>query len=341
MIFLEKYKILKSNSFSNGGYSIVPIRYDDRFKIMEWRNEQMYHLRQASLLTKEDQENYFKNVVANLFDQEKPNQILFSYLKDEECIGYGGLVHINWIDHHAEISFIMKTELEKDEFDQHWSIYLDLIEKVAFEELNLHKIFTYAFDLRPHLYNALDKKSYVKEAVLKEHCFFNDKYIDCVIHSKINRKLNLRPIKESDINVTFSWANDPETRNNSFNSKLIKLEEHSKWFLSKVNDENAHYYICEVNGRPAGLVRFDYDKATRAYIIGITIDQNFRGKKLATSFLKQACESFTVTSEDTILAFIKEENIASKKAFERAGFVFQQRETINESQALKYEYRNE
>src|SRR5690554_5186890 len=128
MDFKHGYKALKTQSFRIDDYSIVPIRYEDRFKIMEWRNEQMYHLRQASLLTKENQENYFKNVVANLFDQEQPDQILFSYLKDEECIGYGGLVHINWIDHHAEISFIMKTELEKDEFDLHWSIYLDLIE---------------------------------------------------------------------------------------------------------------------------------------------------------------------------------------------------------------------
>lgn len=341
MKFKSFYKVLKNQSFKIGDYSIVPIRYEDRFDIMQWRNEQMYHLRQNSLLTKEDQESYFNKVVANLFDQERPDQILFSYLKNGECIGYGGLVHINWTDHHAEISFIMKTELEKDEFDQHWSIYLDLIEKVAFEELNLHKIFTYAFDIRPHLYFTLEKKNYIKDAVLSEHCFFGGTYIDCIIHSKIKRKLNLRPLRESDLELTFSWANDPETRNNSFNSKLIKLEEHSKWFLSKVNDENAHYYICEVDGRPAGLVRFDYDKATRAYIIGITIDQNFRGKKLATSFLKQACESFTVTSEETILAFIKEENITSKKAFERAGFVFKEGEIINECQALKYEYRNE
>ncbi|WP_323027642.1 GNAT family N-acetyltransferase [Gelidibacter japonicus] len=186
MRFPEKYKVLKTNSFSKDEYSIVPIRYKDRFKIMEWRNEQMYHLRQASLLTKEDQENYFKNVVTNLFDQEKPDQILFSYLKGGECIGYGGLVHINWIDHNAEISFIMDTELEKEEFTKHWNIFLNLVEQVAFQELNLHKIYTFAFDLRPHLYSVFEKKGYLKEAVLKEHCLFNQKYIDIIIHAKTN-----------------------------------------------------------------------------------------------------------------------------------------------------------
>lgn len=185
MIFPEAYKILTQNSFSKNEYSIVPIRYEDRFKIMEWRNEQIYHLRQREPLTKEDQDNYFENIVSELFDKEKPNQILFSYLKNGECIGYGGLVHINWIDKNAEISFVMKTELEENEFEKHWGIYLDLIEEVAFKELKLHKIYTYAFDLRPHLYEAVEAKKYFKEATLKEHSFYNEKFVDVIIHSKI------------------------------------------------------------------------------------------------------------------------------------------------------------
>lgn len=45
---------------------------------MKWRNEQIYHLRQAKPLTKEDQNAYFENVVAKLFEDDHPNQILFS-----------------------------------------------------------------------------------------------------------------------------------------------------------------------------------------------------------------------------------------------------------------------
>lgn len=105
------YKVLQQNSFSYGSISIVPIRYEDRFDIMKWLNEQIYHLRQKQPLTVEDQDNYFTNIVSKLFDQDQPNQILFSYLENDTCIGYGGLVHINWIDQNAEISFIMNTVL--------------------------------------------------------------------------------------------------------------------------------------------------------------------------------------------------------------------------------------
>ena len=66
--------------------------------------------------------------------------------------------------------------------------YLLLIEKVAFEELQFHKIFTYAFDLRPHLYEALENSGFIKDARLKDHCLFDNRYLDVVIHSKINHK---------------------------------------------------------------------------------------------------------------------------------------------------------
>ena len=106
------YKVLNNQFFSVDRYSLVPIRFEDRYSIMNWRNEQIFHLRQVKLLNKRDQDEYFKNVVSKLFDKEHPNQLLFSLIQEDVCIGYGGLVHINWVDKTAEISFIMDTLLE-------------------------------------------------------------------------------------------------------------------------------------------------------------------------------------------------------------------------------------
>ena len=185
---MNSYKVLNKQVFKDGDFKIVPIRYKDRLDILKWRNEQLFHLRQPKPLTIEDQENYFSKIIPKLFEQELPNQILFSYLKNDVCIGYGGLVHINWIDKNAEISFIMNTELEKDDFEFHWEKYLGLIEQLAFDELQIHKIFTYAFDLRPHLYSVVEMCGFKKEATLKEHCLFNGEYKDVIIHSKTNMR---------------------------------------------------------------------------------------------------------------------------------------------------------
>ena len=187
MEFPISYNCLNQNEFSEGEFKIVPLRYEDRMSIMKWRNEQIYHLRQVEELTADSQESYFRNTVASLFKKEKPSQILFSYLKNDTCIGYGGLVHINWIDKNAEISFIMNTELEEKNFYFHWTMYLYMIEKVAFNELSLHKINTYAYDLRPNLYRVLEDFGYEKE--INSNLVLNGKSLKIITHTKHNKNL--------------------------------------------------------------------------------------------------------------------------------------------------------
>ena len=114
---MRVYKSLQSEPITEGEYSLVPIRDKDRYEIMNWRNEQIYHLRQSEPLTRQKQDHYFENVVAELFQKEKPGQLLFSFLQGNNLIGYGGLVHINWVDSNAEISFIMDTSLEENNFE--------------------------------------------------------------------------------------------------------------------------------------------------------------------------------------------------------------------------------
>jgi hypothetical protein len=186
----RNYTFLKNNKWFHKGYTLVPIRDEDKFLIMKWRNEQLFHLRQNSPLTVVDQKRYFKNVVNKLFETDVPDQILFSLLQNDVCIGYGGLVHINWTDMNAEISFVMNTELEKLEFEKNWEIFLNLIQKIAFEEVHFHKIYTFAFDLRPRLYAALTHEGFKEEARLSEHVRHLDTFIDVLIHSKFNTRLS-------------------------------------------------------------------------------------------------------------------------------------------------------
>lgn len=313
---MNSYKKLRSQIFSKENYSIVPIRYKDRFHIMKWRNEQMYHLRQNKLLTESDQTNYFNAVVTKLFDQEFPEQLLFSFLEDSKCIGYGGLVHINWIDQHAEISFIMDTKLEKDYFLQHWNTYLSLIEKVAFEELGLHKLFTYAYDIRPHLYSALEASGYTKEAILKEHCFFNNEYKNVIIHTKIARDtLRLTEATKDDARLLFDWSNDPLVRENSLNSEPIIWEEHLHWFHSKLQSDSKIFILSDQN-QAAGMIRLD-NKGDH-FLISYSIDQHHRGKGFGKKIIELGLQK--INEDSLVKAVVKKENISSVKIFEKLNF---------------------
>lgn len=147
----------------------------------------MYHLRQRNILSIEDQENYFLHEIPKMFHEEKPKQILFSFLENNTCIGYGGLVHINWINKNAEISFLMDTELEKERFTEIWSVFLELIECVAFEHLDFLKIYTYAFEFRRQLFEVLLRVGFELDNELKAKSATDKAKV--IIHSKKIRSL--------------------------------------------------------------------------------------------------------------------------------------------------------
>jgi RimJ/RimL family protein N-acetyltransferase len=314
---MRNYKVLSSALFQHGNFKLVPIREEDKLLIMKWRNEQLYHLRQLKPLTEEDQSNYFKTVVSELFVQDQPKQLLFSLLENDQCIGYGGLVHINWTDKHAEVSFIMNTALETARFEEIWTAYLELLPGIAFKELGLHKLFTYAYDLRPHLYSVLEKSGFEPEARLKDHCLFNGRYKDVLIHSLWNtsEQLYLREAKAEDVRLFFDWANEPAVRANSLNSEPIPFETHRLWFDSQLKNPDSKLFILTNGSASLGQIRIQ--KKEDLWEIGYSIDQEQRGKKLGAEIVRLLLSKFR---DYSFKAIVKKENTASVKVFENLDF---------------------
>lgn len=312
----KEYKCLTNQIYVKDQFKLLPIRSIDRFDILKWRNEQVYHLRQNGLLSIDQQNSYFQKTVSTLFLQNQPNQILFSFLKNEVCIGYGGLVHMNWIDKHAEISFIMDTSLENEHFEDHWCTYLSMIERVAFQELNLLKIFTYAFDIRPRLYTALLSSGFSEDARLKNHCIVNEKVEDVLIHSKINLDfLHLRKATAQDSELLFKWVNDPLTRQNSFKTDEILIVDHQNWLNKKLNSHHSKIYLFTQNGTPVGQVRID--KVDEFWEIDYSISPEHRGKRLGLKIIRSLLLEFPSFK---FRAKVKSSNIPSIKIFVTLNF---------------------
>lgn len=182
---MRNYKALSSSVFEYENFRIVPVRCEDRFQIMKWRNEQVEYLRQAKPLTIKDQEYYFKNTIAPLFEDDKPEQLLFSYFENDELIGYGGLVHINWKDKYSEISFLLNPDYNVEAiYFEYFSVFLKLIEMAAIE-LGHNKIFTFGYDLDSYRFLPLPEQGYGLDARLERHKVINSKSCDVLIYSKI------------------------------------------------------------------------------------------------------------------------------------------------------------
>lgn len=286
---MNTYKILHKQSYKNDEYSIVPIRMEDRYDIMRWRNEQIYHLRQNKPLTEEEQDNYFNKIIPPLFTQDKPGQLLFSFLKDEECIGYGGLVHIDWEKQKAEVSFLIATHLENNFLKEYMTIFFRLIDEVAFVELGLNKLYTYAYDVRPHIYPFLEANGFIRKEVLPQQIRGGEVYADVIIHEKEPVFPRLRLATISDMETTFKWASDPRIRKFCLNNGVIHFQKHQQWFTSKIRDKACEYYILFDHADSLGSLRFDIEDGEVAKI-NMLIDLAYQGKGYGKTILEMGIE---------------------------------------------------
>ena len=139
---------------------------------MKWRNEQIFHLRQSKVLFSKDQNLYFNEIVYKLFFENYPKQILFSLLENNSLVAYGGLVHINWKNKTAEISFLTDTKYKNFALSYYWKIFFKLIEEVKSKRIKLgeknifKKILPYYMQFR-FLYSFFRERKKFK-SVIKE-----------------------------------------------------------------------------------------------------------------------------------------------------------------------------
>lgn len=136
-------------------------------------------------------------------------------------------------------------------------------------------------------------------------------------------ELSVRRATKEDIDDLFEWANDPVTRENSFNQEKIDYDSHVKWALNKVSDSDCLFLIFEdAKSQKIGFVRFDKNEQ-KNWIISINIAPSQRGKGYSVELLRRAVKYFINLKGEEVLAYIKKVNTASIKAFERAGFEVQ------------------
>ncbi len=144
-------------------------------------------------------------------------------------------------------------------------------------------------------------------------------------------EIGIREATINDAEILFDWANDPETRHNSFNSGSIDWNDHIRWLKNKLNDPASKIYILHTKEKPVGVVRFEINETT---VIGVTVAPDHRGMGLGAEILKTACNTFWKNNVVSILAYIKKGNIASQRVFEKAGFTFLREDKVNNNECL-------
>lgn len=184
------YACLRSPLVDASGRALVSLRAEDMIEIGRWRNEQMDALRQSTPLSDEDQRRYFREVVTPTMSQAQPRMILVSYLLDGTCIGYGGLVHLDWQAGRAEVSFLVATHrtLDAAAYRADFTAFLALLRQLAFERLPLKRLFTETYDIRPHHVAALEAAGFRPEGRLRRHQFVAGRLVDTLFHGMLSEE---------------------------------------------------------------------------------------------------------------------------------------------------------
>jgi hypothetical protein len=161
---------------------LAAIEREDLKQLLDWRNNSEFrkYFREYRELNMTMQEQWFNESVI-----KDHSTIMFSIrrLSDNQLLGCCGLVYIDWVHRHAEVSLYVGY---KNTYIDNEGLAEDACTNLlhyAFKELCLNKIWTeiYAFDYKKtELYK---KMGFIQDGILRQDCFYNGRWWDSVILS--------------------------------------------------------------------------------------------------------------------------------------------------------------
>ena len=179
------YRAIGPNSFRRGDYLIESVLRSDSEEIRRWRNEQLSALRQGNPLTEEEQSAYFDELIRKDYPESHPGKILVRFLLEGYLIGYGGIVHIDWLNLRGEVSFLLETSRTSNhvKYADELFTFFQLIKKIAFEALMLNKLTCEAYAHRGYHVDAIESAGFTREGILRQQTKINGAWVDAVVSS--------------------------------------------------------------------------------------------------------------------------------------------------------------
>jgi len=134
------------------------------------------------------------------------------------------------------------------------------------------------------------------------------------------RNITLSRASINDCRDLWLWRNHPGVRKNFFDSEPISWQEHERWFNSKNKDGNIRIYIAALGDDKIGVIRFE--TANGQIKVSVNLNPDFFNRGLGSKIIKIGTGKFIkdTNAKKPIIAEIKKDNIASKKAFTKAGY---------------------
>lgn len=132
--------------------------------------------------------------------------------------------------------------------------------------------------------------------------------------------LTLRPIQESDAEVSSALRNGEDTYSWFYSNRKFTLEEVQSW-IGNLNPLTDWVFMVEQDNILIGTCSVYNISDRKAEVGRIIVSENARGKGIGTTILQEITKIATAKGDiDILYANIKIDNVRSYKAFEKAGY---------------------
>ena len=128
----------------------------------------------------------------------------------------------------------------------------------------------------------------------------------------IAQSLQVRKVTMDDAKFIYAARYSKDAAQYYKSNIVPTFDSHCEWMLQALADENRELLIYELNGEPVAHVRLD-----EGLHISIYVSPEFLGKGIGTAVLKSSQEH----KFSKLIAEVHDENLASIRMFENAGFV--------------------
>ncbi len=158
------------------------------------------------------------------------------------------------------------------------------------------------------------------------------------------RSFTLAPMGIDDLMDAFRLSNEPSVRGRSFGMDPIPLDEHRRWFSTRIADTEGFFYAVRHQDRGfIGQIRLDReDPGQRRWTVSIALAPEAQGIGLGHLVLRRAVnEALRGTGPFEVDAWVKADNPASLSSFLDAGFEEAAVEDVEQTTAHQLVFRGE
>lgn len=133
-------------------------------------------------------------------------------------------------------------------------------------------------------------------------------------------RIKLRRALSTDADMVFHWRNAFETRKYCFDPHPLIHDHHIEWFEESLKIPSRCLLIAELEFNPIGVLRYDINDSRAE--VAIFLKPGLTGQGLGTKILLRGTDWMKINFPQlqTLQAKVMANNIASARAFKKAGF---------------------